>query len=87
MEIQMSDENKVFFWLLLKDRVNLRDLLRRKNMTLESYTCDMCNLQRPETAAYLFVGKRLVSWWSPRIKQHLGVPFFVEIIILLTWSI
>jgi hypothetical protein len=59
-------------------------------MILESYTCDVCNLQRPETAAYLFViGKRLVSWCSPqdqllrffsRIKQHLGVPFFVEII-------
>jgi len=30
---------KVFFWLLLKDRLNTRELLKRKNMALEDYNC------------------------------------------------
>lgn len=31
--------NKIFFWLLLHDRVNTRNLLKRKYFPLESYTC------------------------------------------------
>jgi hypothetical protein len=48
-------KHKVFFWLLLKDRLSTRDLLRRKDMNLDSYTCDLCTLQRPETSAHLFL--------------------------------
>jgi hypothetical protein len=33
---------KVFFWLLLRDRLNTRGLLRRKHMHLDSYTCELC---------------------------------------------
>jgi hypothetical protein len=32
-------EHKVFFVLHLKDRLNTRGLLHRRNMNLESYTC------------------------------------------------
>jgi hypothetical protein len=35
-------KHKVFFWLLLKNRLNTRGLLRRKRMQLESYACEMC---------------------------------------------
>jgi len=31
-----------FFWLLLKDRLSTRNILRRKNMALESYNCVFC---------------------------------------------
>jgi hypothetical protein len=48
-------KHKVFFWLLLKDRLNTRDLLQRKGMDLESYTCDLCILQRRETVAHIFL--------------------------------
>jgi hypothetical protein len=48
-------KHKVFFWLLLMDRIPTRDILRRKNMNLDSYTCDLCILQRPETSAHLFL--------------------------------
>jgi hypothetical protein len=35
-------KHKVFFWLWLKNKLNTRDMLKRKNMTLESYTCENC---------------------------------------------
>lgn len=35
-------KHKVFFWLLLKDRVNTRGMLRRRNMELDSYACELC---------------------------------------------
>jgi hypothetical protein len=43
------------FLLLLQDRLNTRGLLllRRKNMQLESYTCELC-LLREEKLRHLF---------------------------------
>ena len=34
-----QNKHKVFFWLLLKDRLSTRELLKRKNMELPNYTC------------------------------------------------
>jgi hypothetical protein len=47
-------KHKVFFWLLLKDRLNTRALLRQRAMPLDSYTCDNCILQAEEIAIHLF---------------------------------
>jgi hypothetical protein len=47
-------KHKVFFWLLLKDRLSTRELLRRKQMELDSYTCDLCLRGKMETVAHLF---------------------------------
>jgi hypothetical protein len=47
-------KHKVFFWLLLKDRLSTRELLRRKQMDLDSYTCDLCLRGKMETVAHLF---------------------------------
>jgi hypothetical protein len=41
-------KHKVFFWLLVHDRLNTRDMLRKKHMHLEYYTCEL----------YMFVTKR-----------------------------
>lgn len=46
--------HKIFFWLLLHDRVNTRNLLNRKNMFLESYDCVFCNEHSEETLRHLF---------------------------------
>jgi hypothetical protein len=35
-------KHKVFFWLLLKDRLSTRNILRRKNKALHSYDCVPC---------------------------------------------
>jgi hypothetical protein len=48
-------KHKFFFWLLLHDRLNTRNLLRRKNMTLPSYYCvqNLCH-QQEEDITHLF---------------------------------
>jgi hypothetical protein len=45
---------KIFFWLLLHDRVNSRNLARTKNMHLDNYNCVYCNEQTEETLRHLF---------------------------------
>lgn len=35
-------KHKVFFWLLIKDKLSTRNILRRKNMYLDSYSCVLC---------------------------------------------
>jgi hypothetical protein len=35
-------KHKFFFWLLLRDRLNTRELLKRKNMELDDYNCVLC---------------------------------------------
>lgn len=47
-------KHKFFFWLLLRDRLNTRNLLRRKNMELEDYNCVLCNTDCEETSFHLF---------------------------------
>lgn len=47
-------KHKFFFWLLLRDRLNTRNLLRRKNMFLEDYSCVLCNNRHEETLFHLF---------------------------------
>ena len=47
-------KHKFFAWLLLKDRLNTRNLLRRKNMHLDDYTCVLCINGSEETSFHLF---------------------------------
>lgn len=49
-----QSKHKVFFWLLVKDRLSTRDLLRRRQMNLDSCTCELCILQKRETVNHLF---------------------------------
>jgi hypothetical protein len=66
-------KHKVFFWLILKDRVSTRDLLRRREMNLDSYSSDMCILQRPETGVHLFLRCNFskACWSSLGVSWHL----------------
>ncbi|RCV19912.1 hypothetical protein SETIT_4G014400v2 [Setaria italica] len=73
-------------------------------MELDSYTYELCNLQRRETTNLLFfrcsfakacwnsIGVTYISTrthWNiiNQIKNKLGVPFYMEIVILMAWSI
>ena len=47
-------KHKAFFWQLLHDRVNNRNLLRRKNFELEDYHCAVRDCQQEETLHHLF---------------------------------
>lgn len=48
-------KRKVFFWLLIKDRLSTRNLLRRKNMQLDSFNCELCSLSMEESVEHLFL--------------------------------
>ncbi|TVU31706.1 hypothetical protein EJB05_23404, partial [Eragrostis curvula] len=97
-------KHKVFFWLLLKDRLSTRDLLKRKNMALDSYTCEMCIRQKDETLRHLFLDCSFArNCWAlvginitrrrnafqalSFFKRTLNVPFYMEIIILMSGCI
>jgi hypothetical protein len=77
-------KHKVFFWLLLMDRLNTRGLLERKNMYLESYSCELCLLQTVGTLRHLFlkcgfanqcwgqIGVNVLAWLRPkRVVRHI----------------
>ena len=49
------NKHKVIFWLLLKDRLNTRNFLRRKTMVLDSCECELCNSGVEETLEHLFL--------------------------------
>jgi hypothetical protein len=53
-----SCQNKhiVFSWLLLRDRLSTRNILRRKTMDLPSFDCVLCNPATEETLEHLFFG-------------------------------
>lgn len=45
---------KFFFWLLIRDRLNTRNLLKRKGMPLPDYSYVLCNTNIEETWLHLF---------------------------------
>lgn len=47
-------KHKFFFWLLLRDWLNTRNLLRRKNMHLDDHSCVLCSSGDEETLMHLF---------------------------------
>jgi hypothetical protein len=54
-------KHKVFFWLLLNDRLSTRNILRRRNMFIESYNCVLCNDATEETLEHLFLECRFAQ--------------------------
>jgi hypothetical protein len=47
-------KQKVFFWLLLQNRLNTRAILRRRNMALDSYSCELSLRQVEEMNRHMF---------------------------------
>lgn len=47
-------KHRVFFWLLLKDRLSTRNMLRSKNLKLENLNRVLCPGNAEETAQHLF---------------------------------
>lgn len=99
-----QNKHRVFFWLLIKDRLSTRELLRRKNMQLEDHNCTLCNGSIEEASVHLFLlcpfAEQCWSWLRVQVDQNLGpfqnlkkfkeqlsMPFFMEIIVLMCWTI
>ena len=46
--------HKIFFWLLLHDRISTRNMLQHRSMYLESYNCALCGDGTEETSLHRF---------------------------------
>lgn len=99
-----QNKHKVFAWLIMKDRLSTRELLRRKNMELQNYNCILCNNRVEESLAHLLIhcpfAESCRAWINCHILHQVGLyqnlqnfraqlqtPFFMEVIILMGWSI
>ena len=49
-------KHKVFFWMVLHEKVNIRNLLRRKTFHLDTYNYVVMDCQQEETLFHLFWG-------------------------------
>lgn len=69
-------KHKFFFWLLLKDRLNTRNALRRKHMHLPSYLCAICNTNSEETISHLFFECPFAQscWTVIGIQWNFSIP-------------
>lgn len=54
--------NKFTFWLLLRNRLNTRNILRRKRRILDDYSCPLCASNSEETMVHLFFTCRFSTW-------------------------
>jgi hypothetical protein len=48
-------KHNVFFWLIIKDRLSTRHILRRRNLQLHSYNCVFYNRLTEEPLEHLFL--------------------------------
>jgi hypothetical protein len=47
-------KHQVFFWLLTKDRLSTKNILMRRKMQLDSYSCAFCISGQKESVHHLF---------------------------------
>jgi hypothetical protein len=75
-----SNKLRVFTWLLLMDRLNTRNILRRKNFAIQgsNYSCVLCNSNTEETAYHLFFGCCFSQqcWQLIGFQWNTSLPFF-----------
>jgi hypothetical protein len=77
-------KHKVFYWLLLQNRLNTRSMLRRRHMIMDSYVCEPCLRQVDESNRHLFfrcsfakncwsqIGVTVPTWLRPdRATKHI----------------
>lgn len=71
-------KHKIFFWLLIMNRLNTREMLLRKSFFIEDYTCPVCNTFTLESRDHLFFHCRFAQhcWqyicpqWTP-VDSHI----------------
>ena len=85
-------KHKIFFWLLVDNRLNTRTLLHRKNFYIAMETRDNLIFHCPfARTCWSYI---CTNWMSLQqgiqadinsLKLALGIPFSLEIIILVSW--
>jgi hypothetical protein len=75
-----ATNSRVFSWLLLMDRLNTRNILRRKKLKLEgnNYKCVLCSNNVEETAHHLLFSchSNQECWQQLGIQWNLQTEFF-----------
>ena len=75
-----ANKLKVFSWLMLVDRLNTRNILRRKKHNIQGndYSCAICTQQQEETAFHLFFDCIFSRqcWHRLGIHWNNSLPFF-----------
>lgn len=67
-----QNKRKFFFWLVLQERLNTGGLLKRKNMSLQDYSCVLCACGIEEDLSHLlFHCPFSLACWD---TLHLAVP-------------
>jgi hypothetical protein len=61
-------KHKIFFWLVLRDRLSTRNMIRRRGMHIEEYHCVLCQQALEETIMHLLFycpfAKDCWAWWT-----------------------
>lgn len=78
--------HKIFFWMLLYDRVSTRNLLQRRKMHLPDYNCALCSDATQETLIHLFWNCHfsLTCWNSLLPNRQSGISAYDEIMLTIT---
>ena len=75
-----ANKLKVFSWLMLVDRLNTRNILRRKKHNIQgnNYSCAICTQQQEETTFHLFFDCIFSRqcWHRLGIHWNNSLPFF-----------
>lgn len=68
--------NQKFSWLLIRDRLNTRNILKRKRMQLDDYSCVLCSSNIEESSFHLFFECNFSKdcWASIPIDWNLNIP-------------
>jgi hypothetical protein len=64
------EKYKVFFWLLLHDRLNTQELLRKKNMDLQNHSCVLCTRNVKENLMHIFFECPFSKWCWRFVNIH-----------------
>jgi hypothetical protein len=75
-ESKCANKLKMFNWLLFMDRLNTRNILRRKKIKIQGndYTCVLCDLKREETSFHLFFNYQ----FSKSCWRHLNIYWYYK---------
>lgn len=90
VEIILSERNKILFWLVLKDRLSARELLRCKNMFLDDYNCVLCSHGVEESLFHLLFHCpfAMACWNTLNLPIPVGVtPFQISSSCLSLWTL
>lgn len=76
-------KHKIFFWLLLHDKVITRNLLKRQTFCLKTYDCVYCNEEAEKTSMHLFWDCTFSQdcWRTFLPNKRRGISTFDEIIL------